>query len=134
VATVRSTFASSWIGVGLVPGMGGAHLLTAAVGASRAHELVLLGEPVDAMTALAWGLVHRVADELDAAVDTITDRLASLPAAALARSKASLRRASEAGLGEELATLGATQGALMTGPDFRERTARFASRATGDSP
>jgi 2-(1,2-epoxy-1,2-dihydrophenyl)acetyl-CoA isomerase len=132
VATPRSTFASSWIGVGLIPGMGGAHLLTATVGAARAHELVLLGEPIDAGTALAWGLVNRVSDDLDAAIDELTDRLTSLPAAALARSKASLRRASEAGLGEELATLAATQGALLTGPDFRDRTARFAARTNSE--
>ena len=127
VATSRSTFASSWIGVGLVPGMGGAHLLTRAIGASRASELVLLGRPIDATTALGWGLVNRVVEPeaLDSEVGEVVDRLVSLPATALARSKASLRRAAQAGLSEELATLGAVQGTLLTGPDFRERTARF---------
>ncbi|SHN16637.1 enoyl-CoA hydratase/isomerase family protein [Cryptosporangium aurantiacum] len=127
VATGRSTFASSWIGVGLVPGMGGAHLLTRSIGSSRAHELVLLGHTIDAVTASDWGLVNRVVepDALPGAVAEVTDRVVSLPATAVARSKASLRRAAQAGLTEELATLGAVQGTLLTGPDFRERTARF---------
>jgi 2-(1,2-epoxy-1,2-dihydrophenyl)acetyl-CoA isomerase len=127
VATTRSTFASSWIGVGLVPGMGGAHLLTRAVGSSRAHELVLLGQPVDANTARDWGLVNRVVDPADLAAEVagVVDRLVALPAVALARSKASLRRAAEAGLAEELATMGAVQATLLTGPDFQERTRRF---------
>lgn len=127
VATTRSTFASSWIGVGLVPGMGGAHLLTAAVGASRAHEMVLLGEPVDAERAHAWGLVNRVAEPGDLAGVTasITERLAALPPVALARSKAALRRAAGRGLAGELAALGAIQAGLLTGPEFRDRTTRF---------
>jgi 2-(1,2-epoxy-1,2-dihydrophenyl)acetyl-CoA isomerase len=127
VASTRSTFASSWIGVGLVPGMGGAHLLTRAIGSARAHEMVLLGEPVDALRARDWGLVTRIAepDDLPNAVDDVVRRLVELPAAALDRSKAALRRAAGAGMAEELAALGAIQAALLTGPEFRERTARF---------
>jgi 2-(1,2-epoxy-1,2-dihydrophenyl)acetyl-CoA isomerase len=127
VASTRSTFASSWIGVGLVPGMGGAHLLTEAVGSARAHEMVLLGEPVDARRALDWGLVTRVAEPADLAEITsgITQRLAGLPPIALARSKATLRRSAGRGLAEELAALGAIQAGLLTGPEFRDRTARF---------
>ncbi len=127
VASTRSTFASSWIGVGLVPGMGGAHLLTEAIGSARAHEMVLLGEPVEAGRALDWGLVSRVVEpaELAEATAAITRRLAGLPSVALARSKAALRRAAGRGLAEELAALGAIQAGLLTGPEFRDRTARF---------
>ncbi|HEX3955141.1 MAG TPA: enoyl-CoA hydratase/isomerase family protein [Trebonia sp.] len=131
VATTRSTFASSWIGVGLVPGMGGAYLLTQAVGSARAHEMVLLGAPVSATTALSWGLISRLVEEeeLDGAVAALTERLAGLPAAALARSKASLRRAAESGLAAELATMGAVQGALLTGHEFAARTEAFRARS-----
>jgi 2-(1,2-epoxy-1,2-dihydrophenyl)acetyl-CoA isomerase len=127
VASSRSTFASSWIGVGLVPGMGGAHLLTHAIGGTRAREMALLGESIGADQALSWGLVNRVAEPeaLAEAVNAITDRIAALPAVPLDRTKASLHRVAAGGLTDELATLGAVQGALLTGPDFRERTARF---------
>jgi enoyl-CoA hydratase/carnithine racemase len=36
--------------------------LTRLVGPARAKELLFLGDPIDASTALAWGLVNRVAD------------------------------------------------------------------------
>jgi 2-(1,2-epoxy-1,2-dihydrophenyl)acetyl-CoA isomerase len=127
VATADASFASSWITVGLVPGMGGAHMLTRLLGAARAAEFVLLGGVVDARTALRLGLVGDVlpADGLDAHVARLAERIAALPPAAMRRSKAALRRARDAGLAEELATLGAVQASLGMGPEFREATARF---------
>lgn len=51
--------------------------LSRAVGRKRALELLLTGEPIDARTALAWGLVNRVvpAGELDAAVAELVERV-----------------------------------------------------------
>jgi enoyl-CoA hydratase/carnithine racemase len=48
-----------------------------AVGRKRALELLLTGEPIDADTALEWGLVNRVvpAEELDEAVAALADRI-----------------------------------------------------------
>ena len=127
VAGEDAVFASSWIAVGLVPGMGGAHLLTRALGSTRAAELVLLGRSLSAADALAWGLVNEVVapGELEARVDQLGAHLSGLSAAAVARSKASLRRAGTEAFDAELAIMGATQGALLTGADFREATARF---------
>ena len=46
------------------------------VGRKRAMEMALTGDPIDAGTAAAWGLVNRVVpdDELDAAVDDLVRR------------------------------------------------------------
>lgn len=54
--------------------------LSRAVGRKRALELLLTGEPIDARTALAWGLVNRVvpAGELDAAVAELVERVSRL--------------------------------------------------------
>ena len=127
IATEAAVFASSWIAVGLVPGMGGAHLLSRAVGSTRASEMVLLGRQVRADEALSWGLVNEVVPEqaLAERVDALGTQLSGLSAAALARSKASLRRAMAESFDTELAVMGATQGALLTSPGFREATARF---------
>jgi 2-(1,2-epoxy-1,2-dihydrophenyl)acetyl-CoA isomerase len=107
--------------------MGGAHLLTRAIGSTRASEMVLLGRQVEASQALAWGLVNELAerDSLEARVDEVGAHLSGLSAAGLAHSKASLRRAMAESFDAELAVLGATQGALLTGTEFREATARF---------
>jgi len=49
-----------------------------AVGRKRALELLLTGEPIDAATALDWGLVNRVvpAAELDTAVTELVEKIA----------------------------------------------------------
>jgi 2-(1,2-epoxy-1,2-dihydrophenyl)acetyl-CoA isomerase len=121
-ASEDAILASSWITVGLVPGMGGAHLLTRAVGATRAAEMVLTGAPVTAAAAAACGLINAAvpADQLATA-----GQLAGLPPVALARSKAALRRAVAAGFEAELAALGAVQGGLLTGQEFQVASARF---------
>jgi enoyl-CoA hydratase/carnithine racemase len=52
--------------------------LSRAVGRKRALELLLTGEPIDAATALEWGLVNRVVpvEELDAAVSDLVQAIA----------------------------------------------------------
>ena len=46
--------------LGVIPGTGGTVRVTRRVGEGRAKELMFTGEPIDATTALAWGLVNRV--------------------------------------------------------------------------
>ncbi len=85
VAAEKVTFALPGINVGVfctTPAVG----VGRNVSRKRAMELLLTGEPIDAATALAWGLVNRVvpSDELDAAVAHFTDII-------LARSPAVVR-------------------------------------------
>jgi enoyl-CoA hydratase/carnithine racemase len=76
VASERATFATPGVKIGLfcstpmVP-------VSRAVGRKRALELLLTGKPIDAATALDWGLVNRVVPEasLDAAVDDFVDQI-----------------------------------------------------------
>ena len=60
IASEKAKFAASFIKVGIIPGDGGAWLLPRIVGMSRAAELVLTGDLIDAQQALAWNLVSRV--------------------------------------------------------------------------
>jgi enoyl-CoA hydratase/carnithine racemase len=85
VAADTARFALPGVNVGIfcsTPAVG----VVRNIGRKRAMELLLTGTPVDAATALAWGLVNRVvpAGELDAAVaafaDVITARSASVVA------------------------------------------------------
>ncbi|TAL83638.1 MAG: enoyl-CoA hydratase [Rhodanobacter sp.] len=48
------------IKLGVFPGSGGTVRVTRRVGESRAKEMMFYGEPIDASTALLWGLVNRV--------------------------------------------------------------------------
>jgi enoyl-CoA hydratase/carnithine racemase len=53
--------------LGLVYSHTGLRRFIQTIGAPRTRELFLLGRNVDPQTALAWGLVHRVADDVEAA-------------------------------------------------------------------
>src|SRR5579862_9320584 len=52
--------------------------ISRAVGRKRAMQMLLTGEPIDARTALDWGLVNRVvpSDELDSAVMELVEAIA----------------------------------------------------------
>ena len=55
--------------LGIIPGAGGTQRLPRIVGEARAKEMILLGRPLDAQQALAWGLVNRVSPEGVSVVD-----------------------------------------------------------------
>lgn len=85
VAADTATFALPGINIGVfcsTPAVGVARN----IGRKRAMEMLLTGQPFDARTALAWGLVNRVVppDELDGTIQTYTDLV-------LARSPATIR-------------------------------------------
>ncbi|MFJ2172172.1 enoyl-CoA hydratase/isomerase family protein [Streptomyces sp. NPDC087851] len=61
VAEEQIGIGSPEITLGVFPGSGGTFRVARRIGTGRAKEMQLLGEPVDAATALAWGLVNRVA-------------------------------------------------------------------------
>ena len=48
--------------MGLIPGAGGTVSIPRRIGRRRALAMALTGDPVDAETALAWGLVDEVVD------------------------------------------------------------------------
>jgi enoyl-CoA hydratase len=48
------------VGLGIIPAAGATQRLPRLIGLGRARQLVLTGDPVDAPTALAWGLVNAV--------------------------------------------------------------------------
>lgn len=60
VADAAARFALPEIKLGVFPGSGGPVRVTRRVGEGRAKEMMFLGDPIDAPTALAWGLVNRV--------------------------------------------------------------------------
>jgi enoyl-CoA hydratase len=62
LATPNAKLGLPEIKLGLIPGYGGTQRLPRAVGEARALEMILTGKPVDAQTALAWGLVSRVVE------------------------------------------------------------------------
>src|SRR6478735_5660451 len=77
IATDSARFATPGVKIGLfcstpmVP-------LSRSIGRKRALDMLLTGRPIDAATALDWGLVNRVVaeDALDAEIDALVDAIA----------------------------------------------------------
>jgi enoyl-CoA hydratase/carnithine racemase len=93
VAADTATFAMPGVNIGVfcsTPAVGVARN----VGRKRAMEMLLTGEPIDAQTALVWGLVNRVvpAGELDAAVREFTDVIVARSAAVIRLGKEAFYR------------------------------------------
>jgi len=93
VATPGVRLALPEIKLGVFPGSGGTVRVTRRVGEARAKQLMFLGEPVDAETALAWGLVDRVVPDGQAlvAAQDLARTLGSQPGRALQLCKQAIR-------------------------------------------
>jgi 2-(1,2-epoxy-1,2-dihydrophenyl)acetyl-CoA isomerase len=81
VASEEAKFIQSFIRVGLAPDSGGSFILPRLVGLSKALELLLLGDSIDAREAQRIGLVARVfpTDEFAASARLIAERVARAP-------------------------------------------------------
>lgn len=89
IASEKALFAESFVKVGLIPGDGGAWFLPKVIGLSRANEMAFTGEPVNAQTALQWGMVSRVVPpaELLTVANELAARIAANPSGALRMAK-----------------------------------------------
>jgi enoyl-CoA hydratase/carnithine racemase len=98
IAGERASFGAPFLRMGLIPGDGGTWILTRAIGAARAAELLLTGETIDAKTALAWGLVNRVVPQaqLMSEAKVLAQRIAQHSADVLRMTKRLLRESSGA--------------------------------------
>jgi enoyl-CoA hydratase/carnithine racemase len=57
-----AAFSLPEVAMGLIPGAGGTVSITRRIGRQRTAWLALTRQPIDAPTALRWGLVDRLAD------------------------------------------------------------------------
>ncbi|MFF0453790.1 crotonase/enoyl-CoA hydratase family protein [Nocardia africana] len=130
IASTAATFAESFVRVGIVPGDGGAWLLSRAIGTARAAEMAFTGEPVDAATALEWGLISAVVEPgrlLESAHDLAT-RIARQPPHALRMTKRLLRSAENHSLESILDLSAAMQAAVHHTADHAEAVTAMLAR------
>jgi enoyl-CoA hydratase/carnithine racemase len=89
IAAHDARFSLRETSLGLVPDLAGTKPLVELVGFSKALEIALTGEPINAATALEIGLVNSVVPvgELKEAVDVFVARLLALPEASVKATK-----------------------------------------------
>jgi methylglutaconyl-CoA hydratase len=118
VASPDAVFGFSEVKLGIVPAVISPFVF-ARIGTAAARRLFLTGERFDAATALRIGLVHELADDLEAAVEQIVGELLSAGPAATRAAKRLIR---ERPSGEEAAHLAA---ALRAGAEGQEGLRAF---------
>ncbi len=127
VAARSAKFIQSFSAIGLIPDSGGTWALPRLVGQARALGLALTGEPLPAEKAEEWGLIWRCVDDdaLDAEVDSLAAKLASLPPLGLAAIKDMIRSSWRFTLDEELDRQRDAMRRLGFTQDYREGVAAF---------
>jgi len=104
IASDTASFGQPEINLGIIPGGGGTQRLTHLVGESKAMELILTGDIIDAQTAYRIGLVNMVvpAADLEAKTMEIANRIADKSPIALRMAKEAVKTASRSTLDEGL--------------------------------
>lgn len=130
LAGASAKVASSFVKVGIIPGDGGAWILTNAIGATRAAELVLTGDTIDAAEAERIGLVSRVApdDKLMDAARALAERIAVNPPRTVRLAKRLLREAQHARLSDVLELSAAFQALAHETADHKEAVDAFTEK------
>lgn len=122
VASTKAIFSEVFAKVGLISGDGGAWLLPRQIGLSRAAEMTFTADPIDAGTALDWGLVSRVVEpeDLMPAAQELAERIARNPPRQLRMSKRLLREGMNLSFDSLLELAAAYQGASHQTEDHIE--------------
>ena len=104
IAATGTVFALPEVQLGMIPAAGGTQTLPRAAGRSRALDLLLRGRRFQAEEALSMGLLTRLTppESLREEAWRLADRVAELPAAAVAELKQLLRHGVDMGLPEAL--------------------------------
>jgi len=130
VAAETSRFWLPFTKRGFTPDSGATWLVPRLIGVARAKELLLLGRPVDAVDAAAWGMIHRAvpADELDDAVDGLVSELRSSATVAIGLTKRAIHAGLDRGIVEAMEHEALALELSSRTADFREGLSAFTER------
>ncbi len=126
-AAKSARFAETYVKVGLVPGAGGAHFLPRLVGVSKALELFLTGEFIDADEALRIGIVNKVfPDEtLMDEVEKIARRMVKSPSLTLRMTKRAIYQGMRNDLRTNLDLISSHYAIITTTQEHRDLVSKF---------
>ncbi len=130
VAAESAFFQLAFINIGLVPDGGSSLFVPSRVGFTRAAELAMLGERLDAETALDWGLINRVwpDGEFGEQVNALLDRMASGATKSYAGTKRQLNRWLFSQMNDQLEFEAGIQREMASSGDFAEGLAAFTAK------
>ena len=127
LAGESARFIQSFVKIGLIPDAGGTWTLPRLAGDARARGMALLGEPVTAAQAEAWGLIWRTLpdDGLMPEAERLAAHLATQPTQAIALMKQALNASAGNSWDAQLDLERDLQRKAGRTPDFMEGVAAF---------
>lgn len=130
VMSAGARLVEAFVHRGILPDSGAVHLLTRIVGLRKATELLMLGDPVDALTCEKLGLVNRVTapEDTHAVAEELAVRLAAGPTVMLALTKRLLSVSSESDRHRAFEQEAWAQEVVSGTEDLQEGLAAFAER------
>jgi enoyl-CoA hydratase/carnithine racemase len=133
VAAEGARFLLPEVGHGVIPDTGGVGRLFQICGHGVASDLVLTGRPMDAAEAFAHGVVSRVvpADELDATVRDMAEKIAAAPAVTVKMARRVIAHLAEPEIRSSMAEELIAQTYISRSDDAAERRA---AQAEGREP
>lgn len=133
IVSETAKFTESFVHLGLLSGDGGTWFLMRAVGYARAAEMTLTGDPVNAATAVAWGLASRMVPDSDLLNEAIglAERIARHPPQTLRMARRLLREATHSSLHSSLELAAAMQGIAFHTSDQREAVEALLAKRPG---
>jgi enoyl-CoA hydratase/carnithine racemase len=132
LAATTASFAAPEIKLGWIGGGGMSAFLAASVGPSNAAVMLMTGDPIDAETALTWGLVSEAVDpdDLLSTAAELAGRIAARAPIAAQTAKANLRAAYAMPLEDAIRYERDLQTVCMATEDAAEGRAAFAEKRT----
>jgi 2-(1,2-epoxy-1,2-dihydrophenyl)acetyl-CoA isomerase len=127
LAAHSARFLQAFIRIGLIPDAGGTWLLPHLAGQARARGMAMLGEPISAAQAEAWGLIWRTVPDETLATEAmaVARQLAALPTHAIALMKRAFDQAATQSLDQHLNTERDLQREAGFTADFQEGVCAF---------
>ncbi len=130
LAARSAKFIQAFIKIGLVPDSGASFFLPRLIGEARARALAMLGEPIDAERAEAWGLIWRVVDDsaLQQEAEALTAHLSKQATEALATMKRMFTASAANSLDAQLDLERDCQAAAARTADYAEGVRAFTEK------
>jgi len=130
IADETAKFWVPFVSKGFTPDSANTYLLPRLVGLARAKEMIMRSKPIDAETALAWGMISEVvaAGELDAAVDAVADELDAAATVSVGLAKTLIHRNLDLDLTNALQNEAVYEEIAVRSDDFKEGMRAFAQK------
>ena len=130
IASEKAKFGQPEINLGVIPGAGGTQRLTRLVGKTKAMEINMLGEQIDANEAHRLGLVNNVvpAQDLEGAVSEFVGKILSKSPVVLAIMKLAVNRGIDMDIDSALYYEAEYFGSALATEDAKEGLEAFLER------